>query len=465
LLGRGATTLPTPASESGEAIQPHVECRPRPPEVSPEDSSPTAAGCTGDKHVLNEGRLRTLELDVQVLRQMLHIPGVERLAGVRPSGSAEDARLAAWAECSSLQSGERSLLLGQLADAVGTPASAAAGDVASGLRRTAAAEPAASEPREREVADLIATLSIRATQLEQQLEGGAEGKEGADAGTPQLSATVRTARLECQVEALASALESLRQQRLQAATTLEERLRALEEAARTLQEEDVPGLQDELRRVRERLAKHAGRSSLPTKPVPELAKGIEVETDESKFKALRKEIASNAKAATSRMDSLERGLTRRVEKAEATTGKIDQIEHTMLRRVEKLEEGVARLHREGETKTLSELSKQCDWLQWRMSWLEWSADGEKRSFGRPLDDKAIPAPGRSAALSQSPVHPLTEDAELWAREPSGRQRPRRRLRTQQSPPRAPSVETGSPQERSSSIRATRSDSRLPTLKL
>jgi len=46
------------------------------------------------------------------------------------------------------------------------------------------------------------------------------------------------------------------------------------------------------------------------------------------------------------------------------------------------------------------LLKQIEWLNWRISWLEWATNGEKRGFARPLDSKAVlplPPPSTIAA--------------------------------------------------------------------
>lgn len=69
------------------------------------------------------------------------------------------------------------------------------------------------------------------------------------------------------------------------------------------------------------------------------------------------------------------------------------------------------------------VQKQLEWLTWRISWLEWSTSGKKRSFSRPLVPDPSP-PFTAAATGFNQV--LSEDIELWARE-SGKQRLRRRV--------------------------------------
>merc|ERR1711953_619076 len=80
-----------------------------------------------------------------------------------------------------------------------------------------------------------------------------------------------------------------------------------------------------------------------------------------------------------------------------------------------------------------DLVKHLEWLNWRISWLEWATNGEKRSFSRPLDAKAVlPSPPPLTNVAPNFSQPITEDVELWARDSNGRQRLRRPM--QVTPP-------------------------------
>lgn len=115
-----------------------------------------------------------------------------------------------------------------------------------------------------------------------------------------------------------------------------------------------------------------------------------------------------------------------------------------------------------------EVNRKLDWLNWRISWIEWATAGEKRSFSRPLDGKSLPQLPPSTVTATGFNQPLTEDMDLWVREPGGRQRLRRGLPSRsvgELPPNSGPNSGLSPDTLAPPQRLTRSDSnvRLPTL--
>jgi len=180
---------------------------------------------------------------------------------------------------------------------------------------------------------------------------------------------------------------------------------------------------------------------------------------EARQASMWKELCGHTKAEVEWVEKLEVNLSARLEKLETS---FNSFFDEAGRSKEKHNEvhGVAdQLQRDQ--------AKELEGLKWRLSFLEWSTKGESQSFGRPLDAKALPLspPGHASG----PL-PTTEDAELWAREASGRQRMRRPLQVTKVAPTSPITSPGTlPRGRSTSEQSagarglTRSTGRLLAL--
>eukprot|EP00928_Gymnodinium_smaydae_P070957 TRINITY_DN5467_c0_g2_i1.p1 TRINITY_DN5467_c0_g2~~TRINITY_DN5467_c0_g2_i1.p1 ORF type:complete len:1039 (-),score=295.30 TRINITY_DN5467_c0_g2_i1:47-3163(-) len=128
---------------------------------------------------------------------------------------------------------------------------------------------------------------------------------------------------------------------------------------------------------------------------------------ETRLTAVWTELTQHARAAAVRADALEKALVERLDKHDASIA-------FLLKDAE---------DRAKERELIQKMARQIDWLNWRISWLEWATGGEKRGFARPQDVKTLTT---QTAAATAFGQPLTEDVELWAREPvGGRQRLRR----------------------------------------
>merc|ERR1712217_723801 len=84
---------------------------------------------------------------------------------------------------------------------------------------------------------------------------------------------------------------------------------------------------------------------------------------DSRLASVWKELTTHAESAATRADSLESKFSARIEKIESNF-------MTLLRKNTDDTEYVKE----------KDLIKHLEWLNWRMSWLEWATNGEKRSF-------------------------------------------------------------------------------------
>merc|ERR1712039_1035101 len=149
-----------------------------------------------------------------------------------------------------------------------------------------------------------------------------------------------------------------------------------------------------------------------------------------------KELTTHAESAATRADQLERNTSSRIEKIESNFMKL-----------------LKKTSDDTEYVKEKDLIKHLEWLNWRIAWLEWATNGEKRSFSRPLDAKAVlPSPPPLTNVAPVFSQPITEDCEMWARESNGRQRLRRRMQVAQ--PTGPGGSTAQ----------SRSHGQLPTLR-
>jgi tetrahydromethanopterin S-methyltransferase subunit B len=149
----------------------------------------------------------------------------------------------------------------------------------------------------------------------------------------------------------------------------------------------------------------ANAPTLTGKAIDELDKRTE-----TRLTTVWAELIQHTQSAATRADALERGLVERFERQESS-----------LKNVVKQLDGNKK-----DGGSIGHLQKQLEWIVWRVTWLEWATGGEQRSFGRPLDHKALqPPPGTVSATAFQ--QPITEDVELWARDPRtlGPQRLRR----------------------------------------
>jgi hypothetical protein len=144
---------------------------------------------------------------------------------------------------------------------------------------------------------------------------------------------------------------------------------------------------------------------------------------EDRLEAVWRELKGYADASAVQAGQLERNLSTRMDKVE---GYLNVLSNRGI--------GGDAADLKKERQSTDQRAKDIEWLNWRISWLEWATGGEKRGFGRPLDEKStLPAPPPGTVTAQCFSQPLTEDMELWAREPGGRQRLRRRMTTPPPP--------------------------------
>mmetsp|Transcript_82944 Transcript_82944/g.231362 ORF Transcript_82944/g.231362 Transcript_82944/m.231362 type:complete len:1204 (-) Transcript_82944:64-3675(-) len=192
------------------------------------------------------------------------------------------------------------------------------------------------------------------------------------------------------------------------------------ESRQTEMARELRKLAGDLQRAQGSMGKSGG-SELSEKAISELDAHVE-----RRMTAVWNELTQHAKAAAVRADALEKNLKAQIDK-----------QGTQLATVLKDSES-----RTKDKEQISALTKQIEWLNWRVSWLEWATVGEKRGFSRttvpeqvaprapgsrPQDFKMVPPSQTVAATSFA--QPMTEDMELWAREPGSRLRQRRPLRT------------------------------------
>eukprot|EP00931_Biecheleriopsis_adriatica_P097183 TRINITY_DN7092_c1_g1_i2.p1 TRINITY_DN7092_c1_g1~~TRINITY_DN7092_c1_g1_i2.p1 ORF type:complete len:1097 (+),score=323.95 TRINITY_DN7092_c1_g1_i2:57-3293(+) len=339
------------------------------------------------------------------------------------------------------------------AKATAATAAAAAAD-ASGSANESKTEPsgqAQDSDAARAQRQAVAAVAARAAQLEEQLDqsNGEDTAMGA-------ASSGRLAALEGRVESLAESLESVRQRHrealLEAASASpspamspeeKEELRAAAAAAaaaqasaaaahdsaagqaqahevlslkvqdlavglRAVEEGRLKDLGADLKALREAVVQVQREQNkevvIPQKTLDELD-----QKSETRLAAVWKELHSHAEAAAVRADQMERNLTDRLEKVEVTAASFKEAEAA--------------------SKAMEQnLLKQIEWLNWRISWLEWATNGEKRSFSRVVDSRSVlPLPPPATAAATCFKQPITEDCELWARDVGGRQRMRRRI--------------------------------------
>jgi len=137
---------------------------------------------------------------------------------------------------------------------------------------------------------------------------------------------------------------------------------------------------------------------------------------ESRMTSMWTELAGHAEVAAVRADALERSLMSRIEKIESSIVNIMQNGFSNSQQSKKDDE--------------VNLKKSLEWINWRISWLEWATNGEKRSFARSVDHRGVLGSAPSQTNTATCFgQPITEDVELWARDPkTGKQRLRRELR-------------------------------------
>lgn len=167
--------------------------------------------------------------------------------------------------------------------------------------------------------------------------------------------------------------------------------------------------------------------------------------NEQRLTAMWTKLTSLAEAASVRANALEQNLLNRLQGIEATIKGIveNQVEDPV---------------------SAKDLEKHLEWLIWRISWLEWQAKGEKGSFSRPLDHRALPQPPPLTPAATAFAAPTTEDMELWTREQTtNRPRLRRRLPGAQTQALGGKSGLKEPDASVQPLRVTNSTGRLPHL--
>merc|ERR1712194_413945 len=187
---------------------------------------------------------------------------------------------------------------------------------------------------------------------------------------------------------------------------------------RTLRDSEVPQLAADLQKLQTKVEKRGtqtgfgpgGNNAQRDAPLESAMAELDKRSSD-RLASVWKELKNYADGAATRADQLERNTSSRMDKMEAN------VKIFMNKRSD-----------ESEYVKEKDLVKHLEWLNWRISWLEWATSGEKRSFSRPLDSKAVmpcPPPGTNCAPVFS--QPITEDVEMWARQKDGTQRLRRRM--------------------------------------
>mmetsp|Transcript_33740 Transcript_33740/g.61118 ORF Transcript_33740/g.61118 Transcript_33740/m.61118 type:complete len:1333 (-) Transcript_33740:66-4064(-) len=224
--------------------------------------------------------------------------------------------------------------------------------------------------------------------------GGGEGLGASDKNAIRAAASAAAAA-QASLKGQAEAQQALSKE----VETLKSGLKALEEGRLKQVVGDVQALKEVVAAVQKEQQKEVVIPEKTLKDIDDRA--------EKRLAAVWKELHDHAEAAAIRADEIEKNLGGRVEKCEAAAEAFRKAEAAQ---------------KEMEQKLL----KQIEWLNWRISWLEWATNGEKRGFARPLDSKAVlPLPPPSTIAATAFKQPVTEDCELWAREPGGRTRLRR----------------------------------------
>jgi len=199
-----------------------------------------------------------------------------------------------------------------------------------------------------------------------------------------------------------------------------EQLEALAINLKALEEVRLTDVGSQLQSLRDIVATVQKKQAEPVVVPEETLREID-EKAEARLASVWKELHAHSQAAAVRADEMERALSGRIQVCEAAAEQFKRAEAAAKAMEDKL-------------------MRQIEWLNWRISWLEWATNGEKRGFARPVDSKAfLPPPSTSVATAFK--QPITEDCELWAREPGGGQRLRRRVGS----PSAPSSRLGSAQ--------------------
>jgi hypothetical protein len=192
----------------------------------------------------------------------------------------------------------------------------------------------------------------------------------------------------------------------------------VDEIPATVPMDEFNSLSDKVQSMEQRLQQAiaaAASATASAAAVPAVDGKAELEKQmEDRMTAMWKELLTHSKTAEIRADGLEMSLLSRIQKIESSV-------------LTSLQSGGAQ-----KSDLKAEMNKSLEWMNWRISWLEWATNGEKRSFGRSVDAKALlPSPPPQTIAAAAFSQPQTEDMELWARDKkSGQMRLRRDLRPQ-----------------------------------
>eukprot|EP00930_Biecheleria_cincta_P034547 TRINITY_DN23867_c0_g2_i2.p1 TRINITY_DN23867_c0_g2~~TRINITY_DN23867_c0_g2_i2.p1 ORF type:complete len:1087 (+),score=288.93 TRINITY_DN23867_c0_g2_i2:228-3488(+) len=257
---------------------------------------------------------------------------------------------------------------------------------------------------------------VRETILHGSLADAGSGSAAADAGAGSAGTTMTAAdkeELHAAVASAAAAQASAKEQ-TEALKAQTEQLASLASKLKSLEEGRLTEVGSQLQSLRDIVSAVQKKQEEPIKVPEETLREID-EKAEARLASVWKELHAHSEAAAIRADEMEKALSGRIEVCEAAAEKFKRAE--------------------AEAKAMEDkLTKQIEWLNWRISWLEWATNGEKRGFARPVDSKAVlPLPPPSTSVATAFKQPITEDCELWAREPGGNQRLRRRVGSPDAP--------------------------------
>eukprot|EP00747_Dinoflagellata_sp_TGD_P222476 gnl/TRDRNA2_/TRDRNA2_94181_c1_seq1.p1 gnl/TRDRNA2_/TRDRNA2_94181_c1~~gnl/TRDRNA2_/TRDRNA2_94181_c1_seq1.p1 ORF type:complete len:566 (+),score=121.76 gnl/TRDRNA2_/TRDRNA2_94181_c1_seq1:3-1700(+) len=248
-----------------------------------------------------------------------------------------------------------------------------------------------------DAAAAVRQIKARAEELEGQLS-----EEVPSGGSSELGAIMgRLAHLEGRLESMGTEIRQV--------TSASASMKKAADLVNEHETRRIPALESALKEMKE--SGESGKAEL----IAELDK-----RSEARMEAAWRELTGHAQAAAMRAEVLERNLVQRIEKTESTLVSI----------LAELEASKQDDLREEFRRLAQQVTSMLEWLKWRISWLEWATNGEKRSFGRPqVGDRLSGSPGPApphTATATAFGQPLSEDIELWAREPGGKTRLRRK---------------------------------------
>jgi len=190
-----------------------------------------------------------------------------------------------------------------------------------------------------------------------------------------------------------------------------------------------------------------------------LSQSIIVDLDtrsETRLSAIWQELTAHADKAASRANEVEQGIFQRMQ---AVENDVTEQARTIAEQAKRKAAADAALQRLPPAHP--GCAKLIDSLTWRVSWLEWSISGDKRSFSRPISEKAAMPWSQSELIHAR----ATEDSELLVRDSSGQLRPRRQAKALMSRSETgEGFQSGAAERTFGQLRASKSQGKLQPLR-